>query len=149
MIGRSITQSIMNMKCDVYIQQNSQSTSGAVKRTWVYHQTISCRVHPSRTSKAVNVGDNKVFDVGPAKEYEENLELVLKTSIPLSKRYRVTGIKTSEGISAYQELDRYNAPDMIFEVMSSHGQVDPLGKLHFYHSTLRRVPVQDNDANYS
>ena len=65
----------MNMQCDVYTQQNSQTSSGAIQRTWVYHTTIDCRIEPLKAGKSVSTSDNKSFD----KEYEENLELKIKS----------------------------------------------------------------------
>lgn len=141
----SLIGSIMNMRCDVYTQQNSQTSSGAIQRSWVYHTTIDCRIEPIKAGKSVGTSDNKLFD----KEYEENLELKIKSAIPLSKRYRITAVRASSGEIVYKELDRYNSPDMIFEVMSSHAEVDPLGRLNYYQSTVKRVQVQDNDQNYN
>ena len=135
----------MNMKCDIYIQQNDQGTSGVIKRAWVYHSTINCRIDSVRSGKVAGQTDNKEFDSGNNSAYKENLELKLKSAIPLSKRYRISGIKTSDGESPYVELDKYNYPDTVFEIVSSHTQIDPLGKIHYYQSNIKRVQVQDND----
>jgi len=145
----SLIGSIMNMKCDVYIQQNTQTSSGAIQRSWVFHNTIDCRIEPIKAGKSVNASDNKTFNTSGDKSYEESLELKLKSAIPLSKRYRITRVRTNDDVTAYKELDRYNTPDMIFEVMTSHAEIDPLGKIHYYQSTIKRVPVQENDTNFS
>ena len=141
----SLVGSLMNMKCDIYIQQNDQGTSGVIKRAWVYHSTINCRIDSVRSGKVAGQTDNKEFDSGNNSAYKENLELKLKSAIPLSKRYRISGIKTSDGESPYVELDKYNYPDTVFEIVSSHTQIDPLGKIHYYQSNIKRVQVQDND----
>jgi hypothetical protein len=116
----SLTGSIMNMKCDIYTQQNSQTSSGAIQRSWVYHTTIDCRIEPIKGGKSVNTADNKSFD----KDYEENLELKLKSATPLSKRYRITAIKSNNGEIIYKEIDRYNILILV-EI-----------KYHFYLTTL-------------
>ena len=82
----SLVGSLMNMKCDIYIQQHDQGTSGVIKRAWVYHSTINCRIDSVRSGKVAGQTDNKEFDSGNNSAYKENLELKLKSAIPLSKR---------------------------------------------------------------
>lgn len=141
--------SIMNMKCDVYIQQNSQTKSGTIARQWVYHITIPCKIEPLKTGGALGRGDNKVFDHGPDNSYDEIFQLKMKSPVPLSRRYRVSSIRDNRGGVVYKELDRYGQPDMIFEVTSNHAELDPLGKISYYETTLKRVEVQRNDSTSS
>jgi hypothetical protein len=145
----SIISSFMNMTADVLIQQRVQSeSSGSITREWVYDQTIQCKVMPVKSSGASIRGDSKTFDVGKNNEYHEKLELKMTCLMPLSKRWRVSSIKANNGVSIYTEIDKYDNPDTIFEVMSSHAVVDPFGKISYYDVILQRVQVQnDSTAN--
>lgn len=137
----------MSMKCDVYTQKNTQSSSGAITREWVYHSTIPCIIQ-SMPSGGPFKGDDKTFinnNPQNANPYNEILEIKMKSLSPLSKRWRITAIRTNSNEPVYVELDRYGNPDMIFEVKSSHAEIDPLGKVSHYHSNLSRVQVQYND----
>ena len=142
----SIMGSIMNMKADVYIQQNAQSTSGNVTREWVYDKTIGCRVEPIKSGGASNSGDSKTFDVGPENSYHEKLQLKVKSPVQISRRSRISAIRSNDNLSAYREIDRYGQPDMIFEVISSHAEIDPLGRVSYFETTIQRVEVQHNDS---
>jgi hypothetical protein len=140
--------SIMNMTVDVYSQQNSQSDSGAITRSWVYDKTIDCKVEPLKSTTSSH-GEAKTFQTNNQNMYIENMELKIKCAIHLSKRNRITSIKSSDGQIAYVEIDKYDNPAMIFEVISLHSVLDPLGKINFYEGILRRVQVQDNDTSFN
>lgn len=142
----SVIGSIMNMKCDIYVQQNAQSNSGNITREWVYDRTINCKVEPLKTGGALNRGDNEVFDHGGDNSYNENFQLKVKSPIPISRRARITSIRDSKGAVVYKEIDRYNQPDMIFDVTASHAELDPLGRISYYETTIKRVEVQRNDS---
>ena len=139
----------MNMKCDIYVQQNTQTDSGNIKREWIYDKTIDCKIEPIKLGGSTNRGDNKAFDVGPQNEYHEMFQLKMKSPILISRRSRISSIKGSDGKIIYQEFDRYGQPDMIFEITASHAEIDPFGKIAYYETTLQRVMVQYNDATSS
>ena len=139
--------SIMNMTADVMIQQNVQSeTSGVIQREWLYDRTIRCKIEPIKTSGATNRTDNKRFDIGKHNEYDEKLQLKMKCLVPFSKRWRITGVKSSDGKQVYFEVDRYDNPDTIFDVTASHAVLDPFGKVSYYEVTLQRVHVQSDST---
>jgi len=144
----SLITSIMNMKVDIYKQQNFQDPgTGAISREWVYEKTINCKVEPLKAKGTSTKGDNKVFGTGQnaQAEYSEGLQIKLKCTELLSKRWRVTTIRSSDNQQVFVEIDKYNQPDTVFEVMSSHAVLDPFGKISYYEATLIRVQVQDND----
>lgn len=148
MFSSSIVGSIMNMTAQIYIQQNVQDpNTGAISRGWVYDKTIPCKVEPIKTRGTNSRGDNKVFNVAnnAIGAYDERLQLKIKTSQLLSKRWRIDFIRTSDGKQVFVEIDRYGKPDSIFEVTSSHAVLDPFGKISYYESSMVRVSVQDND----
>lgn len=139
--------SIMNMKADVYIQQNQQSpTSGVITREWVYDQTISCKIEPVK-SGAGSRYDNKRFDIGKHNEYDEKLQLKMKCLVRFSKRWRISGIRSSDNQQVYTEVDKYDTPDTIFDVTASHAVLDPFGKVAYYEVTLQRVHIQNDNTS--
>ena len=141
----SLIGSVMNMTAEIYFQQDTQTDSGAIQRTWVYHQTIPCRVEPLKAGGALNRADNKTFDAGSDNSYLERFQLKMKSPVAISRRARVRAVRDSDGNIVYQELDRINMPDMIFDVTASHAEIDPLGRVSYYETTLQRVLIQKND----
>jgi hypothetical protein len=140
--------SIMNMSADVLIQQNTQSeSSGSIKREWLYDRTIQCKIEPLKASGGGNRYDNKRFDIGTHNEYDEKLQLKMKCLIPMSKRWRVSAIRSNDGKQIFFEIDRYDTPDTIFEVTASHAVLDPFGRISYYEVTLQRVHVQNDNTS--
>lgn len=143
----SFIGSIMNMTADVFVQQNTQSeTSGIITREWVYDKTIPCKIEPIKSSGASNRTDNKRFDIGKHNEYDEKLQLRMKCLVPFSKRWRVSKVRSNNGDQVYMEVDRFDMPDTIFDVVSSHAVLDPFGKVSYYEVTLQRVHVQNDNT---
>ena len=146
-MNNSVIQSIMNMSADIYKQQNKQSSSsGTVRREWVYDRTVRCKIEPLKSSGGGNRYDNKRFDIGKHNEYDEKLQLKMKVIVPMSKRWRVQNVRSNDGKQVYIEIDKIDAPDTIFEVIASHAVLDPFGRISYYEVTLQRVHVQ-NDSN--
>ena len=146
-MNNSVIQSIMNMSADIYKQQNKQSSSsGTVRREWVYDRTVRCKIEPLKSSGGGNRYDNKRFDIGKHNEYDEKLQLKMKVIVPMSKRWRVQNVRSNDGKQVYIEIDKIDAPDTIFEVIASHAVLDPFGRISYYEVTLQRVHVQ-NDNN--
>jgi hypothetical protein len=147
MLNSSFIGSVMNMSADVEIQQNYQDPdSGAIIRGWVYDKTIQCKVEPIKSGGASTKGDSKTFaKTGSAEGYSEKLQLRVKSLELLSRRWRITNIRSSDNKQVFVELDRYGEPDTIFEVFSSHAVLDPFGKVSYYEAVLQRVPIQTND----
>ena len=143
----SIIGSIMNMTSDIYIQQNSQSQSGIINRQWVYDQTIPCKIEPMKSGGALNRADNKAFESQGNNEYTERFQLKMKSPVQLSRRSRISNIRDNSGSIIYVEFDIYDQPAMIFEVTSSHAEIDPLGYVSYYETTLQRVLIQYDDTS--
>jgi hypothetical protein len=146
MLNSSMIASIMNISADIYVQQNSQDpNTKAIIRGWVYNKTIQCKVEPVKVGGASTRGDNKKFGIGIEGDYNEKLQLKIKTLELLSKRWRIENIRTSDGKQIFVEIDKFNVPDTKFEVTSSHAVLDPFGKITYYEAVLLRTQVQDND----
>lgn len=146
MLNASFITSIMNTKADIYRQTNTQDpNTGAIVRGWTFYKTIQCKVEPIATGGASVRGDNKNFaGTGDSIGYSEKLQLKIKTTELLSKRWRIDNIRSSDNQQVFVEIDKSGKPDSIFEVYSSHGVLDPFGKVSYFEATLQRVPVQTN-----
>ena len=146
MFNSSIVASVMNMKADIYKQQNFQNAStGAIEREWVYHKTIQCKVEPMKVGGASTRGDNKAFTKGVEGDYTERFQLKLKALQLLSKRWRIENIRSSDNKQVFVEVDKIDQPDTKFEVTSAHAVLDPFGKVSYYEAIVQRVQVQDDD----
>ena len=146
MFNSSIMSSIMNMKVDLYIQENNQDPqTGAIIRGWVYDKTIDCKVEPIKVAGSSTRTDNKKFGTNAEGAYTEKFQLRIKCNELLSKRWRVTNIRSSDNKPVFIEIDKYGEPDTIFEVTSSHATLDPFGRVSYFEAVLLRVQVQDND----
>ena len=71
----------------------------------------------------------------------------MKCLTPMSKRWRVSAIRSNDGKQIFFEIDRYDTPDTIFEVTASHAVLDPFGRISYYEVTLQRVHVQNDNTS--
>jgi hypothetical protein len=148
MFNSSLVASIMNMTAEVYIQQNTQNAdTGAISREWVYKKELPCKIEPISSSGAGTKADGKNFSTTQSGNtvYNEGLDLKMKSMDLMSKRWRITNIRSSDGRQVFVEIDKIDQPNTIFEVVSSHAVLDPFGRISYYETTIQRVNVQDND----
>jgi len=138
----------MNMTADIYVQSNKQNSSGTMERKWEYNRTVPCKVEPLSQRGASIRGDGENFGLG-VDGYVESLQLKMKTFDYLSKRMRVSGIKSNDNTSVFQEIMRYDEKDTVFDVISCHPVLDPFGKVSHYSVNIRRAPIQNNDTTQS
>lgn len=144
-LNASFITSIMNVKADIYKQTNAQDpNTGAITRQWSFYKTIQCKVEPVPSGGTMRGGNKKFNAPGDSIGYDENLVLKIKTTELLSKRWRIENIRTSDNKQIYVEIDRSGKPDSIFEINSSHGVLDPFGKVSYFEAVLQRTPIQDN-----
>lgn len=152
MFTSSLVGSIMNMTAEVYAQQNSQdANTGAIVRQWGYKKAIPCKIEPIKLSGTGMRTDNKNFNDGKNLQqgYNEQFQLKMKSQELMSKRWRISGVRSSDGRQVFIEFDKIDQPDTIFEVIASHAVLDPFGKISYYETVLQRVSVQDNDKTIS
>ena len=143
----SLVGSIMNMTADIYVQKNTQTAgSGKISREWVYDRTVVCKVEPIKTKGSSSRSDNKTFSGGKFDEYSEKLQLKMKVMENVSKRWRISSVRTNDGKPVFVELDKYDQPDTIFDVTASHAVLDPFGKISYYDVTLQRVEIQNDNT---
>lgn len=134
----------MNMSCDIYIQKNVQSQSGVVTRQWIYDKTIICKAMTVGNKSGSSKVDDKQYGTG-TNGYIEDVHVKLQSPVRLSKRWRITNIKSSDGENIFVEPDKIDLQDTIFDVISTHPVLDPFGKIAYYEINLRRAQVQNND----
>ena len=135
----------MNMKADIYIQQNTQDeNTGAIKREWVYSKTIQCKVETIKSRGVSSKGNNKTFEVSGDLAYTENVQLKMYSLELMSKRWRIENIRTSDNHPIFVEIDKIDQPDTKFGVTASHAILDPFGKISYYDSVISRSEVQDD-----
>lgn len=145
-MNNSYISTIMNMYADIYIQENTQNAdTGSIERHWEYSRTVRCLLEPSKSSGTSTHADGKQFADGPI-GYRETLQLRGKFITQLSKRWRVSNIRSSNNEIIFNQNDLNSNPPTIFEVVSCHPMTDPFGRLSHYDVTLERVNVQNNDT---
>lgn len=145
MFNSSLVATIMNMKADIFIQENTQDPStGAITRQWVYSKTVQCKVETVKAKGASTRTDNKSFGQGSDLNYNEKFQLKMYSPALLSKRWRISNIRTSDNRQVFIEVDKFDQPDTIFEVMSSHAILDPFGRIAYYDAVLLRTELQDD-----
>ena len=132
------------MTCDIYIQKNMQSDSGAMTRQWVYSETINCKALPVQNKSGRTITDDKAYGTG-AEGYKENVHVKMQAPVRLSKRWRVTNITSADGERVFLEPDKISLDDTIFDIISNHPVLDPFGKIAYYEINLQRAQVQNND----
>jgi hypothetical protein len=148
MFKASFVGSIMNMKADIYTQQNTQDpNTGQITRQWQYESTISCKIEPISSSGTYGTSHNKSFSNGQNLAYTEKMQLIVYSTKLMSKRWRIQNIRSNDNKQVFVEIDKYDAPDTIFEVISSHGVLDPFGKISHYVSNLLRTELQDDSQS--
>lgn len=145
MFQSSLISTFMNMTAEIYEQQNVQSESGTVQRKWQYSQTIPCKVMATQNTYGSSGKDSKDFSTGTS-GYKEDIHVKMQSPVLLSKRWRVSVVKTNDGQSVFVEPDLIGDPDTIFEIISNHAVLDPFGKISYYEINLRRAAIQNNDT---
>lgn len=137
----SISVGLMNMTADVYSQENEQDEkSGSIVRRWAFKQNIECFVDIFSHSGSNSPENTKQFGA----VYSEEEKIMLRTRIPLSKRFRVSNIRNRAGELLFLEQDKIDSPPTIFEIYSYHPRLDPFGQILYYEANIRRVNVQSN-----
>lgn len=141
----SFMSTVMNMSADIYEQENTQNaTTGAIARHWEYSYTTNCLIHPTKSDGTSTKADGRDYPLNHT--YTESSQLRGKFSKPLSKRTRVSGIRSSNNEIIYAEMETYSQTPTIYEIVSCHPMLDPFGRLSHYDVIMERVLVQNNDS---
>lgn len=146
MFKNTYVSSIMMMKADIYEQENTQdSKTGIIQRHWELKRTVSCQIQPTRSDGGSTKTDGKFYN-SENNSYRETAQLRAKFLVPLSKRWRISNVRSSNNELIFKELDTLSQQPTIFEVISCHPMTDPFGRLSHYDVTLERVNIQNNDS---
>lgn len=146
MIHNSYMSTTMMMRADVYEQENTQdSETGVIERHWEYKRTVRCQIQPTKTDGSSIKSDGKFYGTDK-NTYTETSQLRCKFLVPLSKRWRISNIRSSDNVELFVERDTLSQKSTIYEVMSCHAMTDPFGRLSHYDVTLQRVNLQANDT---
>jgi len=146
MFRNTYVSSIMMMKADVYEQENTQNAeTGTFERHWEFKKTVPCQIQPTKSDGGSTKNDGKFVNTD-SNTYRETAQIRGRFLNPLSKRWRVSNIRSSDNKSIFNELDTMNRRPSIFEVVSCHPMTDPFGRLSHYDVTMERVNVQNNDS---
>lgn len=124
-----------NMSFDVLHITRTQRESGEIVRQWVVGETgIPC------IARGISGGGIRV--VGSTERWgdtHEDVEVVkMQTSYNLSKRDRITNIRTSNGRLGWED----EGEATVFDVVGSTPIFDPFGALVEYDVLLMRAEVQ-------
>lgn len=146
MIRNSYISTTMMMRADIYEQENTQNPdTGAIDRHWEYKRTVKCQIQPTKTDGSSTKSDGKFYGSDNS-SYKETSQLRCKFLIALSKRWRVSNIRSSDNVALFVEQDTMSKRPTIYEVVSCHAMTDPFGRLSHYDVTLERVKLQANDT---
>jgi hypothetical protein len=146
LLRNSYIGSTMMMKADIYEQENTQDlTTGTLTRHWEFKNTVNCQIQPTKSDGGSTKTDGKKYNTN-SNTYSESSQLRGKFLVPLSKRWRVSNIRSSDNKLIYLEMDTTSQNATIYEVVACHAMTDPFGKLSHYDVKLERVNIQNNDS---
>lgn len=124
-----------NMLMDVMKQENYQSESGEIQRRWLVKDAdVNC------IARGISGGGIRV--VGSTERWSETQDDVeyvkIQTNYNLSKRDRITNIRTGTGAVAWED----EGIPIIFDVVGSTPVIGPFGQLVEYDVLVTRAEVQ-------
>lgn len=124
-----------NMVMDVLSQENFQTESGEINRRWLPKAAdVAC------IARGISGGGIRV--VGSTERWgdrHEDVEYVkIQTNYNLSKRDRVTNIRTCHGQLAWED----RGVSIVFDVVGSTPVIDPFGTLVEYDVLVTRAEIQ-------
>lgn len=136
----------MMMKADIYEQENTQDeNTGTITRHWELKRTVKCQIQPTKSDGGSTKTDGKNYNTD-SNTYDETSQLRGKFLDPLSKRWRISNIRSADNKLIYLEMDTTSQNATIYEVVACHAMTDPFGKLSHYDVKLERVNIQSNDS---
>jgi hypothetical protein len=135
----SLVDSILNMKMDVYAQQDVQDPdTGAIKKTWLYTRTVPCYAKgiisnsTSRTSDKQSMGNSYV-----------NQQIIeIRTESKLNIREKITNVRDSKDVVIWSELNYPTETPTVFELIGTTPITDPFGGVLGYNSSAKRSENQ-------
>ena len=128
------------MQADIYRQIDSQDeNTGAIKREWVYIETIPCVAKGiiSNTATARG-GDKQVLNA----RYQYDQAVELRSERKISLREKIVNIRDRKGKTIWAELDYPTETPTVFEVSGSTPITEAFTDVIGYNTSLRRSENQ-------
>jgi hypothetical protein len=135
----SIVDSILNMKMDVYIQQDTQDPdTGAMKKEWIYSRTVPCHAKGMITNTSSRSGDKQTI----GNTYINQQTIEIRTENRITIREKITNIRDLSDSPIWTELNYPVETPTVFELTGSTPITDPFGGILGYNSSARRSENQ-------
>jgi len=134
-----LVDSILNMKMDVYVQQDTQDpNTGAIKKEWIYSETVYCYAKGIITSGGASASD--VQKMSNRYTNKENIEI--RTTARVTLRDKITNIRDSADNVIWSELNYPTETPTVFELLGTTPITDPFGGVLGYNCSARRSENQ-------
>jgi hypothetical protein len=135
----NLVDSILNMKMDVYVQQDTQDpNTGAIKKEWIYSETVYCYAKGTITSGGASTSD--VQKMSNRYTNKENIEI--RTTARVTLRDKITNIRDSADNVIWSELNYPTETPTVFELLGTTPITDPFGGVLGYNCSARRSENQ-------
>jgi len=135
----NLVDSILNMKMDVYAQQDIQdSDTGAIKKSWLYSRTVPCYAKGIITNSATRSADKQ--SIGNTYVNQQMIEI--RTESKVNIREKITNIRDSADTVIWTELNYPTETPTVFELMGNTPITDPFGVILGYNCLARRSENQ-------
>jgi hypothetical protein len=135
----SLVDSILNMKMDVYIQQDIQDpNTGAMKKEWIYSRTVPCYAKGIITNSATRSADRQTM----GNNYVNQQTIEIRTEARVTIREKVTNIRDLFDTPIWTELNYPVETPTVFELTGSTPITDPFGGILGYNCLAHRSENQ-------
>lgn len=135
----SLVDSILTMKMDVYIQQDTQDPdTGAIKKQWMYSRTIACYAKGTISNVGATSSDSQTM--GTRYSNKESIEIRSYGNVTL--REKITNIRDSSDNVIWAELNYPTETPTVFEIIATTPITDPFGGILGYNCSARRSENQ-------
>jgi hypothetical protein len=136
----TLAESLLGMKADIYRQVDSQDeNTGAIKREWVFIETIPCNAKGVISNSATSRGGDKQT-LNSTYHYQQLLEI--RTLRKLTLREKIVNIRDSKDKTLWAELDYPTETPTVFEVIGSTPITEAFTDIMAYNSTIKRSENQ-------
>lgn len=137
-----LSGAIYNSVMDVQRSKSKQDVNtGQFVATWdTVEKNVPCYANSIKTDAVSDDSSGKDFKLN---NYDEFEFIKIKTRLPLTKRDRITNIRTSEGELIWADRERDLALPQVFQVQGIIVEKDPFGSIRQYKILAQRVKMQD------
>jgi hypothetical protein len=134
-----LVSSILNMKMDVYIQQDIQNPeTGAIKKEWMYSRTVPCYAKGIITNSSTRSADKQTI----GNTYVNQQIIEIRTEERITVREKVTNIRDNSDRVIWTELNYPTETPTVFELVGTTPITDPFGGTLGFNCLARRSENQ-------